>query len=95
MSDRAAAVNAYSILGDVPNGLLLAAICAAGWSTFLWGWAALSAKALPRLLTYLVLLAGVVAFLTFLIPLLGILGPVLNIVWSLWLGVVLLQTKKP
>ena len=60
----------------------------------MWGWAALSPKALPTLLTYLVLLASVVSVLSFVVPPLGILGPVLNIVWSLWLGMALMQAKK-
>ncbi len=95
LPDTAAAVSAQRSLNAVTNGLLLAGIFAAGWSNLMWGWAALSTKALPTWLIYLTLLAGVVAVLTFVVPILGLVGPVLNVVWSLWLGYVLLREPAP
>jgi hypothetical protein len=81
-----AAVSAYRGLSAVTNGLLLAAIFAAGLNLRLIGWAALSTKGLPALLSYLLVLAGVVAVLSFVVSIFGLVGPVLNVVFSLWLG---------
>lgn len=81
-----AAVSAYRGLSAVTNGLLLAAIFAAGLNLLLIGWAALSTKGLPALLSYLLVLAGVVAVLSFVVSIFGLVGPVLNVVFSLWLG---------
>jgi uncharacterized membrane protein YqjE len=36
-------------------------------------------------------LAGVVAILSFAIPIFGLLGVVINVVWAFWLGYVLLM----
>jgi hypothetical protein len=90
LPDTAAAVSAVRALDAVTNGLLLAAIFAAGLNLLLIGWAALSTKGLPALLSYLLLLAGVVAVLSFAVSIFGLVGPVLNVVFSLWLGYVLL-----
>ena len=60
----------------------------------MWGWAALSAKALPTILVYIVLLCAVLAILQLFVPILGLIGLVVNVVWTLWLGAALLQTKK-
>jgi len=81
-----AAVSAYRGLSAVTNGLLLAAIFAAGLNLRLIGWAALSTKGLPAQLSYLLVLAGVVAVLSFVVSIFGLVGPVLNVVFSLWLG---------
>jgi hypothetical protein len=91
LPDTAAAASAYRVLNAVTNGLLVAAIFAAGWAQLMWSWAALSTKALPTWLVYLSLLSGVVAVLTFIVSIFGLLGPVINVVWSLWLGSVLLR----
>lgn len=80
----------FRILTAVTNGLSYAAIFAFGWTALLWGWAGLSTKGLPAGLNYVLLLAGVVAILAFLIPILGLLGLVINAVWAFWLGYVLL-----
>ena len=81
---------AYRILNAVTQGLINAAIFAYGWTGLLWGWAGLSTKGLPAVLCYILLLAGVVSVLTFVIPILGLLVVVINVVWAFWLGYVLL-----
>ncbi len=68
-----------------------AAVFAAGWWLLLLGWAGLSTQRLPMLLSWLLLGSGVIAILAFLIPILGLLVVLLNVIWSIWLGVVLLR----
>lgn len=82
---------AFRILNVVTQGLINAAIFAYGWTGLLWGWAGLSTKGLPAVLCYILLLAGVVSVLTFVIPILGLLAVVINVVWAFWLGYVLLR----
>jgi hypothetical protein len=82
--------SAFRVLSAVTNGLSTAAIFAFGCTALLWGWAGLSTKGLPAVLNYVLLLGGVVAVLTFLIPIFGLLGLVINVVWAFWLGYVLL-----
>ena len=90
LADTAAAATAFRAFSAVVDGLLLAAIFAAGLTLLLIGWAALSTRGLPAPLSYFLILAGVVAVLSFVSPILSFIGPVLNIFWSLWLGYVLL-----
>ncbi len=59
-------------------------------------WAALQAKEFPRALNYLGLVIGVVGILT-VIPALGMLTDVFGlsqIVWFVWLGIVMLRSKQ-
>jgi hypothetical protein len=88
-------VNGYRLIGIVVTGLLYAAIFAFGGTALLWGWAGLSTKGLPTVLNYVLLLAGVVSVLAFVIPILGLLGLFVNVVWALWLGYVLLMQPAP
>ena len=82
---------AFRILSAVTQGLVNGAIFAFGLTGLLWAWAGLSTKGLPALLCYILLLAGVVAVLAFAIPIFGLLGVVINVVWAFWLGYVLLM----
>jgi hypothetical protein len=86
---------AFRIMNAVTQGLINAAIFAFGWTALLWAWAGLSTKELPTLLCYVLLLAGVVAVLSFIIPIFGLLGVVINVVWAFWLGYVLLMQPAP
>lgn len=86
--DQAAAANVYLAVNTVTDGLIAGAIFAAGWSFLLIGWAGLKGG-LPKLLSYILMLGGVLAVLGFLVPPFGLFGPVVNIVWSVWLGLVL------
>jgi hypothetical protein len=81
---------AFRILNAVTQGLVNAGIFAYGWTALLWGWAGLSTKGLPAVLNYVLLLAGVVAVLAFAIPIFGLLGVVINVIWAFWLAYVLL-----
>ena len=82
--------SAFRALDAVANGLIVAAIFAFGWVALLWGWAGLSTKGLPTGLNYVLILAGVIAVLAFIIPIFGLLGVVVNVIWAFWLGFVLL-----
>ncbi len=66
---------------------------ASGWALLLIGLAALRTAKLPRVLAYLIVLVGVVFILAFLSLPLGMVGLVLLIIMSVWLGVVLLRAK--
>ena len=65
---------------------------ALGWWVFLASWAALRAGALPRWLNYVGLLTGAVEIMGFIVPLQP-LSPLLQLVWSAWLGITLLREK--
>ena len=83
--------SAFRTLDAVTNGLIVSAIFAFGWVALLWGSAGLSTKGLPTGLNYVLLLAGAIAVLAFIVPIFGLLGVVINVVWAFWLGYVLLQ----
>jgi len=76
--------------GAVADGLLAAAIFAAGWFVWLASWAALRGG-LPTPLRYLGLLFGAVSILAFTFPPLMLLGAIVGLIWALWMGIVLWQ----
>ena len=76
------------VIGDA---LLAAAFFAVGWSFVLAGWAALQHGGLPPSMSILVVLGGIAAILTFIIPALRPLTAIVNLLWSLWLGIMLLR----
>lgn len=69
-------------LNSIIGILAMAAIFANGIWYLLVSWTALKSAILPKGLSYLGLAIGVI----FLVPMLGIIGLLLNVVWSLWLG---------
>jgi hypothetical protein len=75
-------------------GLGIAGDSALGWVLLLIGWAALKTRGLPRILSYLSVLVGVVMILEFAVQPFMFVGLFLGIVWGLWLGVVLLRSKS-
>ena len=75
----------------VAEAVRLAGFFAFGWSTLLWSWAGIRSKMLSRSLCLTALLSAVLAILLPLIPLYVI----ITIVWSFWLGAVLLGQKQP
>jgi hypothetical protein len=80
----------------VINGLLNSAPFAGSWNILLWGWAAVQTRKLPVVLGYIVVSAGVIRLLTFLLPsrigsILNVVQLLLSVIWGLWLGAVLLQ----
>lgn len=82
---------AGAALSALNQGLLNAAIFAAGWSSLLWGWAVSTEGDLPRPLGYLALLNGVIAILNFVVPPFQLLGRVVGLIWTAWLGIALLR----
>ena len=72
------------------DGLLSAAIFAAGWFVLLASWAAMRGG-LPQILSYIGLLFGVLSVFAFLTPLLSIIGAFVGVVWALWTGIALWQ----
>jgi hypothetical protein len=85
---------AYIALSSVIGGLGDAATFAVGSFQLLVSWAALQRGGLPKPLSYLGLLAGAVGILAFTIPQGGLIGAAIALVWSLWLGVVLLRVQS-
>jgi hypothetical protein len=92
-ADVAAGTAAYLAVRVVSNALNTGAIFAAGWAILLSGWAARKTRGLPSGLAYLLMLAGTLSVLAFLVSPLSLIAPLLYIVWSIWLGIVLL--RKP
>jgi hypothetical protein len=80
----------------VINGLLNSAPFAGSLNILLWGWAVIQTRKLPAALGYIVVAAGLLRLISFFVPsrlgsLLNTVELILNIIWGLWLGVVLLQ----
>jgi hypothetical protein len=74
-------------------GLIIAGDHAFGWVLLLIGWVALKTRGLPRILSYLLMLCGILGILEFAVQPFMFVGLILGIVWGLWLGVVLLRSK--
>jgi len=67
---------------------------ASGWASLLMGVAALKSAKLPRILGYLTVLVGLLFILDFISLALGMVGLCVWVIWSVWLGRVLLRTKE-
>ena len=92
--NRDAAETAFLTLSLVSSngvGLVSGGIFAYGWWAVLVSWVALQAGTFPKALNYVGLLFGLAGIGAIFILPLGFLGPVVGIVWCLWLGVVLLR----
>jgi len=92
--NRDTAATAFLTLSLVSSngvGLASGGIFAYGWWAALVSWVALRAGTFPKALNYVGMLFGVAGIGAIFIPPLGFLGPVVGIVWCLWLGVVLLR----
>jgi hypothetical protein len=85
--------SAYRAAMGVFFGLSDAGDHASGWASLLIGIAALKTGKLPRVLGYLSVLLGLLFILDFLSLAIGLAGLCVLIIWSLWLGTVLLRTK--
>ena len=85
--------SAYRAVMGVYLGLSIAADHALGWVLLLIGWAALKTRVLPRILSYLLILYGIVAIFEFAVHPFMFVGVILGIIWGVWLGVVLLRSK--
>jgi hypothetical protein len=85
--------SAYRAVMGVYLGLSIAADHALGWVLLLIGWAAVKTSGLPRILSYLSVLVGIVGILEFAVQPFMFVFLFLGIIWGLWLGVVLLRSK--
>jgi hypothetical protein len=96
--DHAQAITAYAALSAITAGLEESSRFAAGWFLILAGWAALRARDLPRLLAYFGILVGVdqllEVFVRPLAPVFGIGAGIGLIIWSVWLGVLLVRSRS-
>jgi len=88
-------VSAFRASLAILDGIFTGGIFAWGWTVLLWGWTGLSTKQLPAMLCYMLLLTGILGILSFAITIFGILVVVLNVVWGLWLGSILLRQPSP
>jgi hypothetical protein len=84
-------VSAVRAVEGVSLGLGVAGYHALGWALLLSGWVALKTARLPRLLSYLLVLDGIFCILLFAVQPFGFVIVFFNIIWGLWLGVVLLR----
>jgi hypothetical protein len=87
-------VSAYRAVITTFLGLCTLAAHGFGWALLLTGWAAAQTRKLPRTLAVLGMLAGAAFLFEFIVPQLGLVGTLLVAVWSLWVGIVLLQAKN-
>jgi nitrate reductase NapE component len=87
-------VSAYRAVMGVYLSLNTAGYHALGWALLLIGWAALKTRCLQRILSYLLVLAGIFSILMIAVGPFGFVVLLLGIAWGLWLGVVLLRTKS-
>ena len=85
--------SAYRALVGVWLGLVVAGDHAAGWAMLLIGWAALKTSTLPRVLSYLSVLGGIVFIIEFAAKPLMPVSLFLSVIWGVWLGAVLLRSK--
>jgi hypothetical protein len=74
-------------------GLIFAGDHALGWVLLLIGGAALKTRGLPQILSYLLMLCGILGILEFAVQPFMFVGLILGIIWGVWLGVVLLRSK--
>ena len=80
-----------SLVSSNGVGLVSGGIFAYGWWALLVSWVALRAGVFPKALNYVGMLFGVAGIGAIFILPLGFVGPVVGIVWCLWLGMVLLR----
>lgn len=85
-TDPAGASAAYPGVYLIGTGLFNGAVFAAGWFLLLAGWAAMKSGQLSRPLAYLLLLGGLLDVLAFKVEVLGLVGLVLGVVWSVMLA---------
>jgi hypothetical protein len=84
--------SAYRAVLALLSGLSLGGDGALGWALLLVGWAALKNKGLPRILSYLCVIKGVVMILEFGRAPAIVAGMLLGLVVYPWLGIVLLRS---
>jgi hypothetical protein len=80
-----------SLVSSNGVGLASGGIFAYGWWAVLVSWVALRAGIFPKALNYIGILFGAAGIGAIFILPLGFLGPIIGIVWCIWLGLVLLR----
>jgi hypothetical protein len=80
-----------SLVSSNGVGLASGGIFAYGWWAALVSWVALRAGIFPKALNYVGILFGAAGIGAIFILPLGFLGPIIGIVWCIWLGFVLLR----
>jgi hypothetical protein len=84
----------YMTLRATANAINASALFAAGWMLLLAGWAGRATKALPNVLGYLMVGAGIAMVASFVLLPIGLLGVLLAPVWSIWLGIIMLRGAR-
>ena len=88
-------VSAYRAFRVMQDGLSSAGLNAWGWALLLMGWAAITTRALPRILSWLILVYGVVTIFQFAVVQIQSVSLLLFLISMMWLGVVLLRKQEP
>lgn len=92
-------ISVYRVALVIFSGLRSAASNAWGWALLLSGWAALRTCALPRILSCMILVCGVMAIIRYILPPLpnpfGLIVALLFAISMVWLGVVLIRKPEP
>ncbi len=91
--DPALARAIYLALRLTANDMNASAILAAGCTICLSSWTALRVGAVPKVLSFLMLLSSIAMILSFALLSVGLIGVLVAPVWSAWLGVVLLSKQ--
>jgi hypothetical protein len=86
--------SAFRAVSGIVIGLILAATTAAGFAAVLAGSAGLSTGRLPRLLSWLLIIGGIIEIVEFTVPVALVLDPALGAIWSFWLGLILLRKDE-
>jgi hypothetical protein len=98
VTDHAQALTAYASFSAVTTGMEEGSRFAAGCFLILAGWAALHARDLPRPLAYLAIVVGIdqllEVFVRPLAPVFGLPAGIGLIIWSVWIGVLLLRSRS-
>jgi hypothetical protein len=81
----------YLALRLTGNAMNAGALFALGWAIALVSWVTLRAGGLPKVLSAIMLLAGITLIVSFVLLSVGLIGVLLAPIWSAWLGVVLLR----
>ena len=92
-NDPNSASAAYAAVNALNMALGFAAVFAYGWWLAFVNWNALRMGAWPKPLAFVGLILGLACILFFAIQLLAPITLVLGLVWSLWLGIVLLRSS--
>ena len=86
--------SAFRAVSGVVIGLILAATTAAGFAAVLAGSAGLSTRRLPRLLSWMLIIGGIIEIVEFTVPVALVLDPALGAIWSFWIGLILLRKDE-